>query len=412
MSHGIPTPKNAQAFPLPSARPLSPSAVPSSWLAHIAKNVALILLSLMFLPLDSGLVLLGYGLGLVFSGTASRRRQARAPPGFYPRTILVTGVGMSKGLALARIFHEAGHDVIGADVWRHGVPGCGRVSRALRRYHRLPDPDTDPAAAAAYIQHLLTIVRREKVDLWVSCSGVDAAMEDGRAADVIERRTRCRAVQFGARRTATLHAKHSFIAYTQRLGLPVPETHHVTSRTAVHQILNHAPAGRRFILKHVGVDDASRADLTLLPRPSTSDTYQHVAGLEISRARPWVLQQFIGGREYCSHALVVAGVVKAFVACPSAELLMHYEPVPVRADAGIGRALLAFTRRFVARSPGAERMTGHLSFDFIVQPRETARGLALVVYPIECNPRAHTAVVLFGGDRVVRRRLADAYLSA
>ena len=54
-------------------------------------------------------------------------------------------------------------------------------------------------------------------------------------------------------------------------------------------------------------------------------------------------------------------------------------------------------------------MTGHLSFDFLVDEKTTEKGLEKVLYPIECNPRAHTAVVLFKGRSV---DMAKAYLSA
>lgn len=317
---------------------------------------------------------------------------------------------MNKGLMLARAFHQAGHDVIGADFEPYGVPVSGRFSRALKKFYPLPKP-TEQDGAAHYIHDLLQIVRREKVDLWVSCSGVASAVVDGQAKEVLERRSDCVAIQFDVETTSMLHEKHSFIQRARGLGLPVPETHNVTSRSAVHKVLNASPPPspvrkrKQYIMKSVGVDDASRGNMTLLPRRTISETYQHVSGIPISSANPWVLQQYIQGKEYCTHALVVHGQVKVFVACPSSELLMHYEALP--SSSPLSLSMLRFTQAFAARSGG--HMTGHLSFDFLVEESVTEKGLEMVLQPIECNPRAHTAVVLFNG---LATEMANAYLSA
>ncbi|KAL9009260.1 MAG: hypothetical protein Q9173_005696 [Seirophora scorigena] len=342
-------------------------------------------------------------LSFIVANDASRKRKyIRSNPTFEPQTILITGVGMTKGLALARLFYEAGHDVVGADFEPHGIPVCGRYSKSLHKFYRVPKPTANDGSVH-YINALLRVVRREKVDLWVSCSGVASAVEDGQAKEVIERRSSCRAIQFDAATTGMLHEKDTFMQETQRLGLHVPETHHVTSRDAVHKLL-HQTKRRSYIMKSVGVDDAVRGNMTLLPRRTLSQTYDHVSQLPISSEKPFILQQFIKGKEYCTHSLIIEGGVKMFVACPSAELLMHYEALP--SDSALSRAMLAFTREFVERSE--KNMSGHLSFDFLVDENVTEKGAELVLNPIECNPRAHTAVALFSGRA---RDVANAYLS-
>lgn len=314
---------------------------------------------------------------------------------------------MTKGLFLARTFYKAGHNVIGADFEPHRIPICGRFSKALRTFYSLPKPN-ETAGAAYYIDALLHIVRTEKVDLWVSCSGVASAVEDGQAKEVLERRSDVTCIQFDVLTTQMLHEKHTFIARTQQLGLPVPETHNVTSRAAVHKVLHESPRSKKqYIMKSVGVDDAFRADMTLLPKRTVSDTYNHVSAIPISRKKPWVLQQFIKGREYCTHALIVNNQVKAFVACPSSDLLMHYDALP--SDSPLSRAMLRFTEEFGKRNGGT--MTGHLSFDFLIHEDISASEMSIEMklLPIECNPRAHTAVVLFQNQE---EALSRAYLEA
>ena len=373
---------------------------------HLFQNAALILLSLSFLPLSTLILLLSCAISPLLSNHDTIRKQNRSDATFRPRTILVTGVGMSKGLTLARAFYLAGHNVIGADFQPHRIPSCGRFSRALRKFYALPKPnETD--GAAHYINALLQIARREKVDLWVSCSGVASAVEDGQAKEVLERKSNCRSIQFDVPTTSMLHEKDTFILETQQLGLPVPETHNVTSRAAVHKVLNESPrTKKKYILKSIGVDDESRNNImTVLPRRTLSETYSHVSSIKIAQDKPWVLQEFIKGQEYCTHALIVNGEVKAFVACPSLELLMHYEALPK--EEALSKAMLLFTREFVRRSDG--NWTGHLSFDFLVEERESEKGVEKGLVPIECNPRAHTAVVLFAGREI---EMVDGYLAA
>lgn len=383
---------------------------------HFLQNIALILLTLIFLPLSTIILVFSYVGQSLFTSVDTSRRRIRRHPSFSPKTILVTGVNMNKGLALARSFYEAGHDVIGADFEPYGVPIPGRFSRSLRKFERLPQP-VEKDEAVAYFDTLVRIIHREQVDLWVSCSGIFTAVEEARAKEVIEQRSSCVAIQFDVATTSALHQKHIFLQRTQDLGLPVPETHHVTSKNDVLQLL-HGPAASesvasksptasriKYIMKTVGVEDAFRADMTLLPLRTLSETENHISPLPISNSNPWVLQEFIQGEEYCTHALIINSVVKAFVACPSSNLLMRYKALPSRSSLSI--AMQRFTQEFVARSEAG--MTGHLSFDFMIKEVASETGVHLGLRVIECNPRAHTAVVLFAGRS---QELTEAYLSA
>jgi hypothetical protein len=163
----------------------------------------------------------------------------------------------------------------------------------------------------------------------------------------------------------------------------------------VHNLLNQANEGKKkYIMKTIGVDDVARANaVTILPKRTLSQTYNHVSRLSISKSTPWVLQQYIKGEEYCTHSVVIDGEVKLFVACPSSDLLMHYQALPQQS--GLSKAMLHFTEQFALRA--GPNFTGHLSFDFMVEERVTEGSVQKNIYPIECNPRAHTAVALFSG---------------
>lgn len=387
----------------------------SPWHLHALRNLFLILLSLFFLPLSTFILVATYILQPLFSThTTARRARIRSSPSFRPRKILVTGVSMAKGLILARAFHLAGHDVIGADYEVWSVPVPGRVSRSLKKFYTLPKP-SEKEGSARYLAELVRIAEEERVELWVSCSAQSCAVEDGEAKEVLEQRLGVVAIQFDVETTRILHEKNLFLPYTRDLGLPIPETHTVTSRAEVHRLLGQGAAfpqkGRKkqYILKSVAIDDLTRMDLHPLPRRTMSETYHQVAKTPISASNPWLLQQFIRGKEYCTHALVVRGVIKSFVACPSSDLVMHYESIARQSPLSI--SMLLFTKEFVARaSLGGGKMTGHLSFDFLVDEVPTEKGVEMVLQPIECNPRTHTAItVAFQGRKL---EMVDAYLSA
>lgn len=319
---------------------------------------------------------------------------------------------MSKGLTLARAFNLSGHRVIGADFESVHIPCSGRYSSSITAFYPLSKPSSS-ATATTHVQQIMGIIKRERVDLWVSCSGVATALEDAEAKEAIEQQTRCKAIQFGVQTTSTLHEKDSFMHHLLDLGLPCPKTYQVTSQKETLRILEglRAQLHTKFILKPVHVDDVNRGNMKLLPFRCTAENESYVSSLPISPSKPWILQEFIpGGEEYCTHALIVGGEVRCFTACPSAELLMHYKALP--SNSALFQAMLHFTREFVNRSRKPESLTGHLSFDFMVRDGVVnEKNFDRMIYAIECNPRAHTAVVLFAQPGVEMEAMVQAYLS-
>lgn len=410
---------------------------------HI-KTFLLVNLSLATLPLSLSFALLLSKLPLSWTSysAAAYRQNCRAQPGFHEKTVLITGINMTKGLTLARAFFLAGHRVVGADfdvlrssVWLPQWLGLGgrQFSRACAAVHTLErpvyrermNPEEAYGVTKKYVTDMIKIMDDENVDMWVSCSGVASAAEDGLVSSILGRQHGHGArasVQFDEETTKKFHEKSSFVRYMQELNLPVPETNEVVSPAQASKTLLDslaANSSRKFILKPVGMDDAHRGNMTLLPlaaKPGCEEAYpgqataEYVHKLPISKARPWILQQFISGnREYCTHALIVYGEVKVFVACPSSEMLMHYEALS--ADDSLRKEMLSFTKT-VARAEKArgKTFTGHLSFDFMVE-QDASTGKDQM-YAIECNPRAHTAVALFATLGAEMGEMVDAYMSA
>jgi len=243
-------------------------------------------------------------------------------------------------------------------------------------------------------------MKTKKVDLWISCSSVLNAVEDGKVMKLANKLmgTGFRAMQFDDDVVTKLHEKDTLMDYLAEIGCLVPDSYRCTSADDVERIINVSSVkdgdqdreAHSFILKPIGVDDRARAQMmTLLPFSSDKKTNlkPYLSSLNISISRPFLLQQHIQGSEYCSHSLVINGKVKAFVACPSSGLLMDYEALPQ--DSVLNTKMLQFTQHIAEREGSG--FSGHLGFDFIAQ----GEAENIKIYPIECNPRAHTAVVLF-----------------
>ncbi|KAI9805176.1 MAG: hypothetical protein M1825_001012 [Sarcosagium campestre] len=371
--------------------------------SQVLQSLFFILLSFVFSALDTTILFYSYALQILVSHNHDRRR-IRASPRFVPRVILVTGVGTSRGLALARTFYLAGHDVVGADFEPSRIPVNGRMSRSLKKFYSLALL-RGGHGAAAYAEELLEIVRREKVHLWVSCSGVSFTIEDAIAKEVIERRTECKAIQLSVKLTNMLQTQPLFIKHASKLDLNVPDLHLVSSRSTVHKILHNSDR-TRYTMRSVSRENVP-LQVTVLPRSTMSETYQHVAGIDISAKNPWILQQYIPGVKYSTYAVVVHDEVKAFVAYPSLHSQVHLEMLP--SDAALSKAMLEFTTEFVART--AQNMTGHLSFEFLVGEKVTALGKSVekTLNLMECKPEADPGLLLFRGNELA---LAAAYLSA
>ncbi|KAH7391928.1 hypothetical protein BKA66DRAFT_31766 [Pyrenochaeta sp. MPI-SDFR-AT-0127] len=391
--------------------------------SHIWKNILLLFLSLVTAPISATAVLVSLAVSKLHhdrNRTFSKEDKKHRAAIQQRKTILVTGVSMTKGLTIARnLSQHTPHRIIGADI---SELSPGRWSSANNKYYRLDTPNGDDADP--YIDSILSVILKEKVDLWISCSSVVAAVEDGQVVRLAEKQAkeqgkRFEAVQFREDVVEKFHEKDKFIDYIHSLGLTIPESYRCTSPNEALDILmrelhsnsprssrraktTSRPMGKKFIMKPIGVDDKARNNMTtLLPFSTVEATTKYIRSLKITKSNPFQLQQFINGKEYCTHALVIRGKVKAFTSCPSLELLMHYEPLPPASS--LSQEMLKFTERVCEE--GGESFSGHLSFDFFVENEDTGKKVTL--YPIESNPRAHTAVILFEQTP----EMADAYLS-
>lgn len=89
------------------------------------------------------------------------------------------------------------------------------------------------------------------------------------------------------------------------------------------------------------------------------------------------MQEFIRGQEYCTHSTVRDGQVMVFCCCASSAFQVNYAMVEQP-------AIEHWVRTFVS----SLKLTGQVSFDFMISENGE-------VFPIECNPRTHSAITMF-----------------
>ncbi len=292
-----------------------------------------------------------------------RARPARA------RTILISGAKMTKALQLARSFHAAGHRVIMAETRKYRLTGH-RFSRAVSGFCIIPDPRNP-----GYAEALLDVVRSEGVDVYLPVSSPVASLYDSLAIPLLS--PECEVIHLEPEMLGEVDDKERFAAMAKRLGLRAPQSFRITDARQV-TAFDFTNEPRRYILKSIAYDSIRRLDLTLLPLPRTDETRAYVDTLPISAENPWVLQEFIPGREYCTHGTVRDGRLVVHCCCESSPFQINYEAVDEP-------EILRWVEQFAAGLSGK----GQVSLDFIKADDDGE------IYAIECNPRTHSAITLF-----------------
>lgn len=350
------------------------------------KTIATLTLLFFVLPINLVIVLIAFlwqGFSRLFQvPTRSSSLQSSSSVAKHPKTILLTGGKMTKALQLARSFHAAGHRVILVETEKYGCSGH-QFSYAVEQFYPIPSPAQN---LDGYLQTLRQIVQQEQVDMFVPVS--TPLYDDFNALTQAVLSPYCEVFNIDAETTRMLGNKAEFNAKIQSLGLPVPETILITD---LNQILDFdfAQSDRQYILKSIRYDSVRRLQLTKLPLSSRAEMEAYLQQFPISRNYPYIMQEFITGQEYCTHSTVRQGQIQLHCCCPSSAFQVNYEHTD-------NPEIFAWVKQVVE----ALHLTGQISFDLM----QTADG---TVYPIECNPRTHSAITAFHDHPQV----ADAYLS-
>ncbi|MEH2115026.1 ATP-grasp enzyme [Nostoc sp.] len=299
-----------------------------------------------------------------------------------PKNILIGGGKMTKTLQLARSFHAAGHRVILFDLEKYWFSGY-RFSNSVAGFYTVPDSHEDKDG---YTQAVRAIAKKENIDFFVPVGIFAASYFDSESKPVLS--GYCENFHFDADTMSMLDNKFTFAEIARSLSLSVAKTFLITDSEQVLKF-DFTNEKRKYILKSIVYDSVLRLDLTKLPMDSQGEMALHVKSKPISKDKPWVLQEFIPGTEYCTHSTVRNGELTVHCCCKSSAFQVNYENVD-RPE----------IKEWVSHFVKELQLTGQISFDFIQAEDGT-------VYAIECNARTHSAITMYYNHP----GLAAAYLS-
>lgn len=346
-----------------------------SRISALFQNLAVLALLAILLPFNLCKVLPGW----VCSGfRQSFQHQGSLQP---TQNILISGAKMTKSLQLARCFHQSGHQVYLLDDNKYWMAG-NQFSNVISGFYTVPNPKKD---WNQYCQHLLDIIKSQKIDIFIPVSSAVDCYYESLVKPIAS--PYCQVFHFDPDITQMLDNKFTFIEKAKSLGLSVPKSFLMTHPKQIFDF-DFVQDGSQYILKSIPYDSVRRLDMTKLPLKSQADLEAFLKKLPISEDKPWIMQEFIQGKEYCTHSTVRNGKIRLHCCCESSEFQVNYYHVE---EAEIYDWVQTFVQGL--------NLTGQISFDFI----KTEDG---GIYPLECNPRTHSAITTFHDHPGV----ADAYL--
>ena len=338
------------------------------------KTIATLILLLLVLPLNIALTAIALLRSIILKPFQSRSIADS------PQTILINGGKMTKALQLARSFHKAGHRVILFETHKYWLTGH-QYSWAVDRFYTVPNPQ-----AEEYPQALLKIVQQEKVNIYVPVFSPIACYYDAEVRKVLS--PHCTVMQLDVETLQRLDDKYELATASEALGLRVPKSYRITNPQQVIDF-DFSDAQRPYILKSIPYDSIRRLDLTKLPCATEAETAAFVKSLPISESKPWIMQEYIAGQEFCTHSTIRDGHLQLHCCCKSSAFQVNYQNVD-RPD----------IENWIRQFAKSLNQTGQVSFDFIEAADDGE------IYAIECNPRTHSAITVFHDNPDV----AKAYL--
>ncbi|TLD32486.1 glutathione synthetase atp-binding protein [Venturia nashicola] len=421
----------------------------------------LTLLTWLCLPLTTILAVLCSAYGRAHQLLA--RRAPKSNPNH--RTILVSGSTPS-AISLLRSLKSSGHHVIGTNF----APSSTRISTLFKTVHRFNDKlqwkkrritlvslgikiqcdislplllKSQPARSVELAQDMLSVIQREKPDIWVPCSSPDV-MEDGmafrQAIETVREQSPISILRTDIDTAEMLTDESAFTEYVEQLETDIraPAYHVVTSRDEIHTLLTSNYKIVKWELevdleatvatptKKSGFEDLAKRRYTWppqdtitppessknspvqavhvhpttfgkinLPLSSKNATYQCVAGLSISHDRPWVMREIISGQKITTHLLVIKNEIQAFVASLTNTTITgteEAETIPVTSS--LHRPLFAFAEAFTSGLP--EETSSFLSIDLVISGRMTSTGTCNTIFATGCSvgTRANAVALL------------------
>lgn len=275
-------------------------------------------------------------------------------------------------LDLARLLHQAGHEIIMAETNKAHL---SRYSRAVSKSVVVPPPIQ---GSRFFAEGIIQTIKNDRIDLVIpTCEEVFAL-----AAHHHELSRHCDLFCEPLSELRPLHSKLAFVRLLQQYRLPAPETLLVQSKKDLRSLFQ---KWDQVVIK----PEYSRfaRGVTIARSPEEIP--------ELPEDVNWVAQEFISGRRICFYGVAHKG-----------ELLTHvlYPVEHCLGDIGSAIAFRSihhdqaanYARDFIKKS----NYTGQISFDLIEQENGT-------IIAIECNPRATSGLHLYRPEDQIGKAILD-----
>lgn len=284
--------------------------------------------------------------------------------------ILILGARAPVALDLARACARIGVETHLADSLRFPL---SLGTKAVKKIHRLSSPRHEFSKFKAEI---LKIIDQNKITHVVPTC--EEAFYLSKMKPTIPRSVRVWVPDF--EQMKRLHQKADFIAWVSELGLVAPKTESYSNSAELHKRLKNLDSSSMWVLKPAYSRFATKARIGY-----GWELFSQISEIKMTEKHPYVLQACIEGKEYCTYAWADEGKLVAVST-------YHHE---FRAGQGAGicfepilhPGIEAWVEKFVSKT----KLSGQVSFDFIVNPKEE-------IHPLECNPRATSGLHLLTPD--------------
>lgn len=296
------------------------------------------------------------------------------------KRIVVTGGRSPAALEITRLLHAAGHTVFAAESWERHL--C-RASRSVAASFKLPAPRHDPEGYAEALRRV--IVQCNADVLLPTCEEIYTI---ARYKELLSEH--CYVFTEPLAVLSQLHHKGKFIERASSFGLPVPQTRLAENPEQLLRL-----AGDRELFPHGAVMKPAysrfASKVMVIPSDRQLDLQKVLSAVNsVSAQYPWVVQNYLPGRQLCTYSIAHQGVITAHTAYRTKHTAGQGASVQFEHEAD--RESFAWVETFVKKLG----FSGQIAFDF----KEDHEGRLL---PLECNPRTTSGIHLLAGVRGLDR---------
>ena len=358
----------------------------------LSRSIAVLLFLALCLPLSLVVCTLSLLISklLLSAGIVSKSKTGfnQHDQGNSFKSILILAGSKCKALHMCRLFKREGYVTIICETATFPIVAAG-WSMYCDYFYKLTDPFKVPTD---YVRQVINIAKKHRATYFLPIEPRHVKWDNTVISKISEL---CTPLTVDGQVLDELDNKFTFNQCLKRLKLRAPTCEYVTDKDQVKLLIDDSKT-TCYILKPVLYDGFQRGDINV---PSDRAKFEEfLSTKDISDANPFVLQNRLIPPELTSCTLVIKGEVVAHTVGNSSPVHQSFDHIDCT-------EVTQWVRDFIKRY--AKSITGWLTFDFMKSPDDGH------FYAIECNPRLHSAYILFqqsdGLVKEIERRLGSVH---